>query len=383
MMIRPENEHTENKSTLKEWRGAVISLAAFATAHGGTVRFGIDPDGRRVGVMLGQNTLENLANDIKLNTDPPLFPSITVEGEESAAVVLVCTEESAVKPVRAFGKPYKRVGRTNQVLSHEESHRLIEVTTGHTWDGLPCAGLKPEDLSRSAIDAFLQVARQPVDTPTDHVLENLRLRLADGRLCNAAALLFADTPGRFLMGGQVQCGLYADDLDVNLLDEQILDAPLIGMLTAATAFVARHTRKTDRGTGTPPTEPLQNEPLQSEEMTTYPEEAVREAIINALIHRDYGSAGRTRVCLYPERLEIWNPAILPYDIPVEGLYRRHPSRPRNRKLADAFLRAGLITQWGMGTMRMQEACAVRGLPAPRYEQRPSCMGVTLYSCPKA
>jgi ATP-dependent DNA helicase RecG len=368
-MIRPENEQTENKRTLNEWKGAVISLAAFATARGGTVRFGITPDGRRVGVTLGRNTLENLANDIRRHTDPPLFPSIAVEGEESAAVVLVRTEESPIKPVRAFGKPYKRVGRTNQALSHEEAHRLEEATTSHTWDALPCAGLKAEHLSRAAIDDFLQRAGLPVDTPTDHVLENLRLRLSDDRLCNAAALLFAAAPGRFLTGVQVQCCLCSDDSGERCLEKRTLEAPLIVTLMETLAYVARHTCRAVRAPGEP----------QQEAVTAYPEETVREAVTNALIHRDYGAAGSVQVCLYSGRLEVWNPASLPFDVPVEALYVRHPSRPRNRKLADAFFRAGLIAQWGTGTMRMRAACAARGLPAPTFELRTGGMRVTLYA----
>ena len=367
MMIRPENEHTENKSTLKEWRGAVISLAAFATAHGGTVRFGIDPDGRRVGVTLGRNTLENLANDIKQHTDPPLFPSITVEGEESAAVVLVHMEESPVKPVRAFGKPYKRVGRTNQALTHEEADRLAEATAGQTWDALPCAGLQIEHFSRNAIDAFLQHAGLPVDTPTDHVLENLRLKLPDGRLCNAAALLFAETPGRFLSGVHVRFLRCPDDPSAPFHDEQILDAPLIRMLTEAMECVARPVLNSYRI----------SDPAQQNLPAQYPAEAVREALINALIHREYGTAGRVEIRLYPERLEILNPAALPDAIPIESLYKKHPSLPRNRRLADVLLRAGLIQQWGAGTLRIGESCAAHGLPAPTFECKMGRMKVTL------
>ena len=144
---------------------------------------------------------------------------------------------------------------------------------------------------------------------------------------------------------------------------------MIFMLTDALDFVARHTGKALCVTVHP----------QQDEATAYPEEAVREAITNALIHRDYSSAGSVRVCLHSGRLEIWNPASLPYDIPVERLYERHPSRPRNRKLADAFFRAGLIEHWGTGTMRIREACEARGLPGPKFEHTMGCIRVTLYS----
>jgi ATP-dependent DNA helicase RecG len=109
-----EYEYIEYKQSTNQWREIVESVAAFATARGGSVRIGIAPDGQRVGVQLGRTTLENLANSIKTNTEPPQYPSITVDGDEAAAVITVRVEESPVKPVWAFGVPFKRVGRTNQ-----------------------------------------------------------------------------------------------------------------------------------------------------------------------------------------------------------------------------------------------------------------------------
>src|SRR6266516_2253524 len=111
--MHPEDERSESKQSLAETKAIVESVAAFATAAGGTVRIGIHADGRRAGVQLGRNTLENLANDIKRNTDPPQFPSIDMEGPEESAVLRVTVAESPIKPVWAYGRPFRRVGRTN------------------------------------------------------------------------------------------------------------------------------------------------------------------------------------------------------------------------------------------------------------------------------
>ncbi len=111
-----EYEHLENKQSLADRHDATIAIAAFATASGGTVRFGISPEGRRIGIQLGRTSLEELANYIRQNTDPHQFPSISVEESENSAVVSVHVRESPIKPVWAFGKPFKRVGRTNQSI---------------------------------------------------------------------------------------------------------------------------------------------------------------------------------------------------------------------------------------------------------------------------
>lgn len=354
-----EYQDSENKTSFNEWKEATIALAAFSTAQGGTVRFGIAPDGRRIGVKLGQNTLENLANDIKRNTDPPVFPSIQVEGEEDSAVVHVSVEESPIKPVWAFGKPYKRVGRTNQSLSREETQRLVEVTTGRTWDALPCAGLREDHLSRSAIEDFLKRSSQDIATPTATVIENLKLRLTDGTLCNAAALLFAENLGRHITGALTQCGRFRGDSPIDFLDELGIEGNLFQQLDQALTFVARNTRQAIKITGRP----------EREIVPEYPDAAIREAIINAICHRDYAAPGHVQIRIFNSGLEVWNPGSLPYNLSIEELYGIHSSHPRNRIVANAFYRTRLIEHWGTGTVRIVRACEEHGLARPEFSSK--------------
>ena len=131
-MTIPESQFVENKQSLTELKAIIESVAAFATCQGGTDPHGFRPDGDPVGVQIGRTTLEDLARDIKLYTDPPQFTSITFDGEEQNAIITVQVTACPVKPVFAYGRPFKRVGRSNQRLSHEKQ-RLIEETTGRTW----------------------------------------------------------------------------------------------------------------------------------------------------------------------------------------------------------------------------------------------------------
>jgi ATP-dependent DNA helicase RecG len=319
------------------------------------VCIGISPAGDRVGVQLGKTTLENLAQQIKDHTEPPQYPSITVEGDEEAAVVMVRIEESPIKPVWAFGRPYKRVGRTNQRLSPEETQRLVEITTGRTWDALPCLGLERKHLDRQTVVDFLHRAGLPLKTSTDSVLENLRLLTPEG-LCHGAALLFARNPQRFVTGSQVKCGRFLGTTSVDFLDQQTFDGNVLAQFEAALAFVARNTRQGIRITGRP----------EREIIPEYPDEAVREAVINAICHRNYAAAGTVQVRIYDDRLEVWNPGRLPPDLTIEELYREHSSHPRNRLLADALYRARLIEHWGTGTLRIIQACEAAGLPRPTF-----------------
>lgn len=211
-----EHENSENKLSLNEWKEVTESVAAFATARGGVVRIGVDPSTlERKGVQIGQTTLEQLADSIKTNTNPPRFPSVGVEKLEAGvlAVIEVHVEESPVKPIWAFGRPYKRMGRANQRLSPEETKRLMEPTAA-----------------------------------TENALESLAL-LTDALPSNAAALLFASNPQKFFPEAQVKCARFQGTTSVDFLDQQTLEGDVLTQLEKALAFVSRNTQQRIQITG--------------------------------------------------------------------------------------------------------------------------------------
>lgn len=352
----PESQFVEHKQSLGELKDIIESVAAFATCQGGTIRIGIRPNGEPAGVQIGHTTLEDLARDIKLNTDPPQFPSITFDGEEQHAIITVQVDGSPLKPVFAYGRPYTRVGRTNQKLSRAEVQRLMEETTGRTWDALPCPGLTPGDLDNGVIRDFLKRAGQDTTTDTITVLRNLALMNAQGELVNAAALLFAGSPQRFFPQAQLQCARFAGTSSVQFIDEATYAGPVFVQMDDALKFVARNTKQAIRITGKP----------EHDVVPEYPVEAIREAVINAICHRNYTEPGMVQVRIYDDRLEVWNPGTLPPDLTIEQLYHEHASHPRNPRLAGAFHHAGLVERWGTGTLRIITACQAHGIDQPEF-----------------
>jgi len=349
-MSRLESQSREDKQSLNEWRQVVESVAAFATSKGGIVRIGIGPKGEKVGIQLGRGTLEDLSNKIKQNTDPPQYPSMTIEGPEGSAVIVVHVEESPIKPVWAFGRPLKRVGRTNQHLSREEGQRMVEATTGRTWDALPSKIFRLTEVSKEYIRDFLKRADQ-TQVPGQTLFKNLSLMTNEGKPCNGAVLLFAKNPQQFFPEAQVKCARFAGTTSVRFLDEMTIEGNLFSQMESALKFVKRNTQQEIRITGRP----------ERETIPEYPEAAIREAITNAICHRDYSAVGTIQVRIYDDRLEVWNPGTLPPTLTIESLYREHPSFPRNPKIAMAFYRARLIEHWGTGTLRMIDACDRLGI----------------------
>ena len=349
-MTHSESELIENKTSLNEWREVVESVAAFATSKGGTVLVGVDPNGKRVGVQIGRTTIEDLANKIKTNTDPPQYPSISVDGPDHSAVIVILAEENPIKPVWAFGRPVKRVGRTNQRLSREEAQRMAEATTGRTWDALPCLEFHKEDVEKKYVNDFLRRADlQSVPLPT--LLKNMSLLTGENILCNGTVLLFARNPQQFFPEAQVKCARFAGTTSVKFLDDQTIEGNIMSQLDNALAFVKRNTQQELRITGK----------VERDVIPEYPEEAVREAITNAVCHRDYSAVGTVQIRIYNDRMEVWNPGMLPQDLSVDTLFTDHPSRPRNPKIAQVLHRARIIEHWGTGTLRMLALCQKSGI----------------------
>ena len=355
-MSIPESQFSEDKQSLGEMQAIIETVAAFATCQGGTIHVGIKPNGERAGVEIGRTTLEDLARDIKLHTDPPQFPSIKVDGEEKSAVIYIQVEASRVKPVFAYHRPMQRVGRTNQKLTREEVQRLMEDTTGRTWDTLPCPGATLCEMEQDLVRRFLQRMGQDTATDTRTMLANLYLLTPDDDPGNGAVLLFSRAPQRFLPQALVQCARFDGVTSVKFIDEETFEEDILSQLDGALKFVTRNTRKAIRITGRP----------EHEVIPEYPAEAVREATINAICHRNYADAGSVQIRIYDDRLEVWNPGVLPYGMTIDELYHEHASRPRNPRLAQALHRAQLIEHWGTGTVRIVQACEERGLPRPEF-----------------
>lgn len=353
-----EYQNWENKQSLQEWRQVVESVAAFASAKGGTVRVGIAPDGARVGVQLGKNTVEMLVNNIKTNTDPVQFPSVAIEGEEESAVIVIQVDESPVKPVSAFNVPFQRVGRTNQKLNHTQVQKLVEATTNRSWDALSAPDFAPSDANVQAMNDWCERLGQPRGINAETLWQNLGL-WSGGVSIRVAVLLFAAQPTFYFPSAQIKCARFAGTDSVDFLDEKTFEGPVVDQLFDSLSFVRRNTRQGIRITGE----------AQHERIPEYPEEAIREAVTNALVHRDYASSATCQVRIYDDRLEVWNPGVLPDALTIEDLYKPHSSHPRNRRLALLFNRARLIEHFGTGTLRIVSSCLAVGMPQPEFSQQ--------------
>ena len=363
-MIPEEGQTVERKESLGERREIVETCAALASAQGGRIYIGVRNNGTVVGVQIGKGTLEGLANDIAQNTVPKLVPAITTVQEAGQTVIIVEVAQNPTKPVSAYGRAYRRSGRTNQVLAASEIAELYLTSRGVTWDETVRADATLGDIDADKVRKFLSRARSErqweidAQTPVERALRQLNL-MKNGQLTIAALLLFGKNPQRFLLQAKMRCARLKGDDEVEFLDLKVIEGDIIQQVEEAMAFVRRNTSMAAKIEGK----------LERTERWEYPPDAVREAITNAVCHRDYADSGNVVVRVFDDRLEVSNPGGLPAGMTVEDLKKPHESKPRNKLVADAFFRIKYIEQFGTGIRRIINDYREAGVPEPEFESR--------------
>jgi ATP-dependent DNA helicase RecG len=363
-VIPEEGQTVERKESLSLWRGIVEACASFATAQGGRVFIGVTDDGRVVGAQIGKGTLEDLANKIAQNTNPKVVPTISTADDSGKTVVIVEVKESSSKPVYAFERALRRSGRTNQVLSPGEAAEMYLQSRGRTWDYTAVADAGMRDVDPDKVRRFVERARAArrlelkPSTPVKLVLRQLRL-VRDNKPSVAGVLLFSHSPTQFLPQATVRCARFKGQAEGTFLDLQVIEGSVIEQVAAVMEFAQRNLAMAAKIEGA----------LERKETWEYPLEALREAVINAVCHRDYASAASVQVRIFDDRLEVWNPGGLPPELSVRDLRVSHASIPRNKLVADVFFLIGYVEQFGTGTQRMIDQLREAGLPEPEFESR--------------
>ena len=363
LVDRGESQSLEFKESLKLRDEIGETVSAFSNSDGGTVMVGVSDRGGIPGVDIGKNTMEELANYIRRNTDPQIFPSVKILEIGGKNVVMVEVEESAEKPVFFKNHAYKRVGKTNQMISSSELRKLArEEKRRLSWDEQICEKTSLEDIDEEKIRWFVREAGKQrrlnisEDAPIDEVLVKLKL-LTDGELTNAAVLLFS-RESAFLQS-EVKCIRFSGNEPVKpYIDFQTLEGTVFDLVDGAEDFVLRNIKKSIW---------LVTGQLQREEKYEYPADAIREAIVNAVVHRDYESPSKVQVRVFDGRIEVWNPGLLPEGITLEDLKREHRSIPRNPLLFRQLFWVKYVEDVGGGTLDMIKWCKEWGLPEPDFK----------------
>ncbi|MDD3545959.1 MAG: helix-turn-helix domain-containing protein [Kiritimatiellae bacterium] len=356
-----ESDTMEFKESFKD--DALETIGAFANTRGGVLLIGLNDQGHPVGVTVGKATLREITSRISACTEPRVVPDIRVETMQDRSVVVIEVPEYPIKPVSVRGRCYRRVGDSNRQMPPAEIAQMHMASTGSSWDALPARGKAVADVDLDLVCRYMtqstNVGRRDFLKGADpvEVMRKLEL-LADGNSPTwAAVLLFGKRPQSPLVQARVHCGRFRTETDI--ADDRLIEGSLLEQIEETIGFLKKHINVRFVITGKP----------RREQIWDYPLEALREAVINAICHRDYADSADIQIKVFDDHIRIWSPGLLPYGLTVEDLRRRsHASKPRNKLIAQVFYDLEVIERYGSGIHRMLDACAAAGLPEPSLEE---------------
>jgi len=350
----------EGEGTMLEYKENLSSsftreLVAMANTAGGKILLGVRDDGTVKGFP-DSNEQRARIQDIARNCDPPVKVLVQRVGE----VTVVTVRESNAKPVQCSDGFFWRQGAVTQKLSRDEIRDFFRNEGGIRFDLSLCPKFRyPQDFDRVKYDAWFRLSGITGRPRTEDVLVNIEAaEHAGGRLVfrNAGVLFFARNVRRFFNQAYITCLLAKGADKVHVLDRKDFDGGIVADIEDAMRFIERNTRTAWRIEG-----------LRREDIPEYPMKALREAITNAVMHRDWFMEGANIfVEIYTDRIEISSPGGLPKGMKLSDLGRK--SIRRNALIADLLHRITFIEKAGTGIKRMREEAHDQRCPEPIFEE---------------
>jgi ATP-dependent DNA helicase RecG len=362
------NKESQTLEYKQSWRNDCLkAVSAFANSDGGVLIVGLDDKGKPSGLNNFKKLLEDIPNTIRNKLG--IIPSIKPNKKNNKDTIKITVAPCSV-PISYNGKYYIRSGSTVQELQGKELADFLMKKSGSTWDDIVEERAGFNEMNNDSIEKFKKYAVDRIpsiikETDNTTLLQKLNL-IDDGDLKRAAVLLFGNDPQKFYLQSVVRIGKFLTDTEIQTTD--IVEGNLFAQLESALEILRTKYLVSN----------IKYEGIHRRDILEYPYEALREAIINALIHRDYSGTSQIQIRVYPDKLMLMNEGKLPPEIPVEKLKTNHLSIPRNTLLAKIFYYAGFIESWGHGTIKIVENCMEQGLPEPDFVEEFGVMTVTFY-----
>ena len=349
------------------------TVVAFANGSGGSVVFGIDDETLEVvgvpddGIRQLEDGLASAISDACSPAIVPAFSRETVDGK-TLLVVDIYPGRSTPYHIKSegLGGVYVRVGATTRKAEREQVEELILRGSNRTYDAV----IREEETASEAamkklcrrISAVHESNTGQRVKVTPAILEGWGvLRKIGGKWLPSVAFRWLSANNDHF--ARVQCAVFADDERTEFIDRQEYSGSLIDQIEEAFKFVLRSIRRGARIEG-----------LYRKDSYELPPEALREAIVNAIAHRDYRQHGYVQVSVLPGSVEVVSPGAL-YDGLTKDEMLAGKSKLRNPVLADVFHKMGIIEKWGTGLPRIFARCAKVGVPEPRISVGGSTVSV--------
>ena len=342
-------------------------LVAMANTDGGTIVVGVTPRGGKVTGLKDPERALDRALQAALSCEPPLIiPMPQIMHLDGKALLVITVPPGLPHAYSLNGRYLTRDGTQNRPLTGHALRRLLFERGERSFESLPVPGATLDDLDPDKVERYIRLLEGVGEASPEEVLRRRGCLTREGKPTYAGILLFGKDPTQFVAGCEVTVVRYAGtEMGDEFLREDIRDT-LPEQIRRAEAFLVSNMRVGARLIG-----------FEREERTEYPVEAVREAVVNAVAHRDYSITGdQIRVFMFADRIEVYSPGRLPGPITVENIL--HERFSRNESIVQVLADMGFIERLGYGIDRMVRLMRDEDLPDPVFEETDTGFRVTLY-----
>lgn len=362
-----ETQNIEYKSS---WHDDYLKwVCGFANAQGGMILVGKDDHGNVAGVDDYKKLMDEIPN--KIRNAMGITVEVNLHEEGGKHFIEIVTIPYTV-PISLRGRYYYRSGSTKQELTGASLNEFLLRKSGKTWDDVIELRATFADIDEKVFSTFLKASEnagrlsETEGLTLPELFEKLRLS-ENGQLKRAAIILFGKDPGKFYPNTFVKIGRFAkDDVDIRFQEVEegnLMELLQVVLLQLNRKFLVRQ---------------IEFQGMHRIEKGEYPVAAIREMLLNALVHRRYVGAP-VQIRVYDDKMNIWNEGVLPEGLSLEALKRPHSSKPRNPIIADVCFKGGLIDSWGRGTIKIIDTCKEAGLPEPELTEQDGGFLVTLFN----
>ena len=363
-------QESQNIEWKEIWKDEYLKwICGFANANGGRIFIGKNDKGEIVGLKNSNKLLEDIPN--KIQNHLGIICDVLLHKENGMQYIEIVVKPHEV-PISYKGKYHYRSGSTKQELKGASLNEFLLKKVGKTWEEALELQATFDNILDEAVKEFQYEAHQSQRYPmikgeTDYkkIFSNLRL-YKNNALKRSALVLFGKDPRNYMINAFVKIGRFGNS-ESELLFQEVVEANAFQLADKTIEILdKKYFKKT-----------ISYQGLNRIEISEYPYKAVRECLLNAIIHRNYFGPP-IQISIYEDKFMVWNPGDLPEELTLDDLKVKHASYPRNPIIADVFFKAGLIETWGRGTIKIIEECKNAGLPEPKFEVLNGGIAVTFF-----
>lgn len=377
LVDKGESSTLEFKSTTGEIKSAFTTVCGFLNNKGGIVLIGVHDKGKIVGQDVGDNTRQEITRELsKIEPHADITVSY-IPVEKSRQVIAISASAGTKTPYTYDARPYWRADGVTQRMPNEHYEHLIynRKSSPTTWEHLTINDCTISDLDEDRIRQVVRVGitegrirEIAINASIKEILKKFKL-ITDSEVRNAAVILFCKDEDKQFLQAELKMARFKGINKHEFLDNKVIRGNVFDLYEHAMNFLKNHlpiAGKIEAGN-----------PFRID-TPAIPYNVLREALVNALAHRDYSSrSGSITLAIYDDRVEVGSTGRLPHEIHLRDLSKEHESHPRNPLIANVLHACRMIERWGRGTQDMIELCLKSGNPKPRFVELTGSFSVVL------